>query len=76
MLIKSLLALAVGGVAAWQLTAPKRLRPGTQESGNGRKLVAENTWETKAAPCVGPARSWDPLPNCRELLWTTVLMSA
>ncbi len=52
MSIKTLLALAVGAFAAWQLTAPSRR---SRDAAERNKPRAENNWENEggALPVTG-----------------------
>ena len=55
MLMKSLLAMALGGVAAWHLTAQRQDRLDRERKRSQAKPVEENTWENEGGALpVGP----------------------
>lgn len=64
MRIKFLLALAVGGFAAWQLTAPNEERRARRLAlAAGRKPPAETTWEDEGGALRESGSQLGPAPE-------------
>ena len=64
MVIKSLLALAVGGYAAWQLAARRQDQQARARAlAEGRKPRAETNWENEGGALRGTGPQLGPAPT-------------